>query len=344
MSGMAKRLYIFGAGASCTQGLPAMASLTWEVCNFLSDDDRIIFEQVVFEAFGARRECEDSSPNFEDLLNYLDPRSFTYLANCGIDLSGAARMRAIEIALRGLREFIRTKCALLQDQFGPYDEFVANMEPNATIVSFNWDVLLELALLRARKAFFYLPDHGGLADYTLVLKPHGSINWFALLDRELLMIDTTANVDVIGDLRYYLVYLKNPLGAVDMGTSSPFAKSALSKVPAIVPPSSAKLLNVGGQTRDDIVDRGHREALCTIWKHFYEHVRIAEELVVAGYSLPGTDASAIEVLKQFLHHTAGRRVLIIDRNPAVLLRYRNIVHPEAKLIGQDFGKFDWGAL
>ena len=56
-------------------------------------------------------------------------------------------------------------------------------------------------------------------------------------------------------------------------------------MPAIVPPSSAKLLDVGGETHDGFVDHGHLEALSQVWKEFYERVRIADEIVVAGYSL-----------------------------------------------------------
>jgi len=321
-----------------------MNSLTWELCKFLSEVDRGVLEQVIFEIFGVCRERGDQSPNFEELLNCLDPRSFTYLANCGINLSGVGRTRAIEIALRGLREYIREKCTSVQDQLGPYDRFVENLESNATIISFNWDVLLELALLKARKPFCYLPADAA-DSHTLLLKPHGSINWFALLDRELLAIDTTSNVKVIGcDLRYYLLFLKDPLGPVEMGLSSPFAKSAISKVPAIVPPSSAKLLDVGGETHDDFVDHGHYEALCEVWKQFYERVTVAEELIVVGYSLPGTDAASIEVLKAFFDHSRRQRVSIIDKDPNILDRYRNIVHSEAMLVGEDFGRFDWATF
>ena len=321
-----------------------MNSLTWELCKFLSESDRLVLEQVIFEIFGVRCELGDSSPNFEELLNRFDLRAFSYIVNCGIDLSAVGRTQAIEIALRGLREYIRKKCTDVKDQIGPYDQFVANLEPNATIVSFNWDVLLELSFLRASRPFCYLPDNAP-EGHTLILKPHGSINWFALLDRELLMIDITSNVDVIGgNLAYYLLYLKDPLGPAEMGSSSPFAKSAISKVPAIVPPSSVKLLNVGGETHDGFVDHGHREALCKVWKHFYENVSVADELIVIGYSLPGTDAASIEVLKAFYDRSRRQTVSIINKSQDVLTRYCNIVHPGAVLVGEDFGTFDWVAF
>ena len=341
---MTKRVYIIGAGASCAQGLPAMNSLTWELCKFLSESERLVLEKVIFEVFGVRRKSGDSSPNFEELLNRLDQRAFSYIVNCGIDLSAIGRIQAIEIALRGLREYIRKKCIEVKDQVGPYDQFVENLEQNDTIVSFNWDVLLELSFMRAGRPFCYLPDNAP-ETHTLILKPHGSINWFALLDRELLMIDTTSNVNVIGgNLSYYLLYLKDPLGPVEMGSSSPFAKGAISKVPAIVPPSSAKLLDVGGETHDGFVDHGHREALSKVWKHYYENVSVADELIIIGYSLPGTDAASIEVLKTFFHHFRRKMVSIINKSQDVLTRYCDIVHPGARLVGEDFGTFDWNAF
>jgi hypothetical protein len=318
-----------------------MNSLTWELCNSLPTDRRTVIEQVVFEIFGCRKERGDQSPNFEELLNYLDTRSFTYLEGCGIDLSAVSRAQAVEIVLQGLREFIREKCRSVRSDLGPYDSFVSSLEPDATVVSFNWDVLLELSLIKAGKSFRYLPGGAGL--YILLLKPHGSINWFALLDRELLMIDTsTSNVDVIGSsLKYYMLYLKDPLAPVEMGSSSPLAKNAVSKVPAIVPPSSAKLLDVGGEPRDDFVDNGHRQALREVWKEFYDRVKAAAEIVVVGYSLPGPDAASIEVLKAFRKPSKKQRVSIIDKNLNVLTRYRSIVHPGAILVGDDFKVFDW---
>ena len=154
---MARRLYIVGAGASCAAGLPGMKDLTWELCDFLPEIEREVLAKVIFEVSGSRWGNGDPSPNFEVLLNNLDPRSLTYLANCPIDLSKAGRTGATEIALRGLRAFIRAKCIAVQDRIGPYDRLVASLEPNSTIVSFNWDVLLEVSLLKAGKAFSYLP-------------------------------------------------------------------------------------------------------------------------------------------------------------------------------------------
>jgi hypothetical protein len=41
----------------------------------------------------------------------------------------------------------------------------------------------------------------------------------------------------------------------------------------------------------------YEEAMKTVWGGFGDAVRRAEELISIGYSLPGTDAAAIETLK-----------------------------------------------
>ena len=141
-----------------------------------------------------------------------------------------------------------------------------------------------------------------------------------------------------------MLYLRDPLAPVEMGSSSPFAKTAISKLPAIIPPSSAKLLDVGGETHDGFVDHGHRAALCEVWKEFHQRIVVAEELVVIGYSLPCSDAASIEVLKTFFGGPKRRRVSIIDIDRHVLARYREIVHQNSTLVGEDFGSFDWVAF
>ena len=297
-------------------------------------------EQVVFEIFGFREDRGDPSPDFELLLNYLDPRSLTYLEGCVNDLSNIFRVKAIDIVLAGLRAFIHRRCESVQNDLKPYDRFVASLEHDSTIVTFNWDILLELSMQKAKKPFRYWPSDNG--SYTLVLKPHGSINWFALLDRELLRIDTNSNVGVWGSsLRYYLLYLRDPLGRGEMGESSPWAKGAISRVPAIVPPSSGKLLDVGEEPRDGWVNRGHQAALHIVWEEFYNRVKAADELVVVGYSLPGSDAASIEVLKAFQDSSKEQWISIIDKNREVAVRYREIVHPNSILVGSDFKGFDW---
>jgi hypothetical protein len=333
-----ERLFVIGAGASCPYGLPTLKTLTWELCNFLTKDDRKILLEAIYECTGIDVRRPGDTADFEELLDRLDPRALGYLA---IDKSEELRPQAAEIALRGLREYMKYKCSEVSAKVGPYDRLVRSLGKRDAIVSFNWDVLLELAFRRNGIPYLYWHDSGG----NVLLKPHGSINWFALLDRELLSIDLrTTNWDVFGpDRPYYLLFLKDPLGSQGLGNSSPFVRMVLARVPAIVPPVASKMLSVGGEPADGWVENGHQDAMKLIWKTFREYVIDATQLVIIGYSLPGTDASSISVLRNFAPDADAqrrKRVVIVDRNNATVDRYKRLVHPNSTLICDDFSSFD----
>jgi hypothetical protein len=68
--------------------------------------------------------------------------------------------QALRLALECLRKFIGDRCRTSQKLTGAYDRLVTSLRPDAVVVSFNWDVLLELALRRAGRRFDYLPRTG----------------------------------------------------------------------------------------------------------------------------------------------------------------------------------------
>jgi hypothetical protein len=345
MSKWIERLYVIGAGASAAAPyrLPTLKALTWELARTFSKSNRRLFERAVYECFGVRL-GRKQYVDFEELLNRLDPSPFTYLAGLPVGGIDALAHRVRRRALTGLRTFIRDRCRACSRVKGPYDRLVAALTADTAVVSFNWDVLLEMALRRAGRSFDYLPSTSATGA-TILLKPHGSTNWFALLDRELLSVDLNANVDVLGrNLSYYLLYLKNPIGRLDLGSSSPFVKAALAPVPAIVPPGATRLLFVGGVPRDGFVDAGHAQAMKAIWAAFFEVMQSARELVVVGYSLPGTDAAAIEMFRYWAGLPGRRRVILIDRDPKVAARYKAILKAPVRLVGRDFAKFEPGLL
>ena len=84
-----------------------------------------------------------------------------------------------------------------------------------------------------------------------------------------------------------------------------------------------------------------------IWNTFKTMLDQASELVVIGYSLPGTDAASIEVLKHFADGAAptrAKRILLVEPNPAVAERYKTVLHVEAKTVCSDFRNFDPDAI
>ena len=87
--------------------------------------------------------------------------------------------------------------------------------------------------------------------------------------------------------------------------------------------------------------------MATIWSAFKTMLDQASELVVIGYSLPGTDAASIEMLKHFAAAatpTNVKRVLLVEPNTAVKERYSTLLGLDAKIVCGGFGEFDPNAL
>lgn len=340
-----ERVYVVGAGASVPYGLPTLKTLTRELYEHLDDERRAIIVDAVYEAFGVDLRASDVSPDFEELLNRLDPRPLTYLEGTGYGGVESSRRRAAEIAVAGLRSFFRDKCLQGSKREGPFDALVQGLTERTMVVSFNWDVLLELALQRAGREYTYLPTERSAGAIPL-LKPHGSINWFALLDRELLLLADDSNLACFGDdLSHYLLYLKDPLAQIEFGESSPFLQSALARVPTIVLPAASKPLAVGGAPRDGWVEGGHVRAIQATWNAFKIGLDQARDLVVIGYSLPGTDAASIELLKHFAGDgLTSKRLVLVDPQASVADRYRRLLNVRVDVACADFKNFRPEAL
>jgi hypothetical protein len=120
------------------------------------------------------------------------------------------------------------------------------------------------------------------------------------------------------------------------------SKDSISPLAAIVPPDAAHLLSIEGTTRNGFVDAGHSRTMEKTWAKFRDLIDTVNEVVVIGYSLP--DVAAIEVMKRFAmsNKTSNnrKRLLVIDKNPEVLERYKRIVFANAQLACEDFCDFN----
>jgi hypothetical protein len=76
------------------------------------------------------------------------------------------------------------------------------------------------------------------------------------------------------------------------------------------------------------------------WKAFHAYVRSAKELVVVGYSLPGTDCASIEMFRHWAGLSGGRKVLLFEPSAGIAARYRAILKVPVKVVCRDFATFD----
>ena len=156
--GPIERVYLVGAGASVHYGLPTLKSLTWELVESLDQADRNILLTAIRESFpGTELTSMNQTVDYEELLNRLNPDALAYLELAGVSPPESPRRRAALLALQGLHDFILDKCKRVAHQRGPFDALVKAVDSHSVIVSFNWDVLLEMAVLRAGREYSYLP-------------------------------------------------------------------------------------------------------------------------------------------------------------------------------------------
>jgi hypothetical protein len=194
-------LFILGAGFSQPAGMPLGDGLFPEIVarakskgvyELLQDDirDYLVYLRHVHDKI----ESEDTI-NLEQFISYLDIEH--YLGLRGKD-TWSTQGNESQLVIRNLIALVlheRQQDAGLD--WTLYEEFVRRLGPLDYIISFNYDTILETAFRRLRKPFRLFPTRyesvsatSGTVDSkrdleeTVILKMHGSIDWFNIAPRE----------------------------------------------------------------------------------------------------------------------------------------------------------------
>lgn len=240
-----------------------------------------------------------------------------------------------------------------------YGALVASLQPDDTLITFNWDTLLDRALWETGR---WQPDtgYGVTFGYILdgkwrgtprrvkkselkLLKLHGSTNWlisyvawnFRDRTRRMLFCPETEHIPVCyfrctHDLPSYQdLYTPSGIFRYGFPPNHPEFETCGYLYPMIVPPSRTKYY-------DDLPD-----VLPVLWQEAGEKMRKADEVVIIGYSFPETDLMSWELMDEATKW--GKiRVTVIDPFPdAVVHRLKSRlgkrIEIEVKAIG--FKKF-----
>ena len=188
------RILILGAGFSCPAGLPTATELWQEIF----EKARTLWGRAAkfrkdLEAYiSYRRECDGreisvDKVDFEDFMKFLDIEH--YLGVRGSDTWSEDGNEGTIVTKTLIGKILADKLNKLTKMPDLYLEFASRLEPNDIVITFNYDTLLEKALDQVGKPYRLFPyrynrvhEYGGWPamdrDEIILLKMHGSIDWF----------------------------------------------------------------------------------------------------------------------------------------------------------------------
>lgn len=337
-----RRCFVLGAGFSKGCGLPLAGELTALIYRALRQRDPTDISADAplaqhtdfgYEAFqdsyeAARLlfpgfECSFASdrtwPDFEELISALD-EARQYQSSFERVTATAARNWA-ENTKRSLLYVLENRLGQLTE-IAPAEgldvirEFVRRIDQSRdSVVSFNWDVLLEIAAADLGVTVSYNGAQGNLA----VAKPHGSFN---LVDSPKDKYDetrgTTLNVPSLDiEMEYRAAEARVVLRAQDAQQARLLLGWA--EAPLIVEPNIRKLYD--------------NPWIEFQWARALQMVRSADELFVIGFSLPPADIRPRLLMQLSRLPRPGRppKLILIDPNATNLaIHYRRLTGLEAE--------------
>jgi hypothetical protein len=279
------RVYVIGAGFSAGLGFPMTNDLLLKVWGRLDPDLRKRLTRIIkfhHPEFNPKRRT--SFPELEPLLSAMEANR--ELFNHTRKVTGNFRPKDI----------IKTSNGLLWHVAQWFDEihqgaradtgaqawlskFARHVKKeNSAIISFNWDLVLDELLLDPGT----IDDQYGFGaepDAPMLLKPHGSLNWFS-----------EAQAAFIKDEKVVKL-----AGSSSKGTwaftefRAPRSKKGRKYDPLIVPPHYMKRFNQPG--------------FQNVWNACVTKLSTASEVVFIGYSQPPSDFHARFMLRCAFHNT-----------------------------------------
>ena len=297
-----KRVFILGSGFSASMGLPTLINLFKEVMEFPEREGRPDKKNIntALDFLSPHFNVAISPPSyppFEEFLSLvIAAEDFPFF------LKGTWESWR-NSALRLLTDFMAAKSE--QAEKAPLlHQFVDNLQYGDVIITFNWDTLIERALLaQSKKVNFMSCDNRAIS----VLKLHGSLNWVDVPDDVTLKhpeavckLSDSDNVIYPPDYKYYAVW------------------DVLDIPPLIVPPGLSKRV---------IVNRVFKE----IWDEAFQSLSSAASVAFIGYSIPKDDIQARSLLSLGWYTRTVNRTkepieyLLIDPDPEICGRYASII-------------------
>jgi hypothetical protein len=331
-------VYVIGAGFSKGAGYPLTSELLPEVWGRLRKDTQALLGKVIrFHHPYFDPTQKKSFPNIEELLTEISVNLQMFSSSRIVE--GNFRRTDLEKVQRDLLYAIATwfhslfNVATSKSWLRDFVDVLK--QDNVTIVSFNWDLLLDHLLFGDPTAESYGLSGASTAGFVL-LKPHGSMNWF-----------TGSQVKKVPRANLHL--LLDGKREEDSVYCFRFPRGIKSNVrreymPLLITPTFVKEFD-----SSPIYEK--------LWIRVTRALSTANKVVFVGYSLPPSDLQAQFILRCGFHYqadglrtslgksksrpTGAANVLVINPDKEVFKRVRNIVGPKSTLSKIPLMVEDW---
>ena len=215
----------------------------------------------------------------------------------------------------------------IPDWLTDFKDMIVNR--NATIISFNWDLVLDHLIFGDEIS---LENYGlGTATGPLLIKPHGSLNWYD--ERQGKNLDKLKRIELYSGMDekiFAFTKFREPISARNRRYS-----------PLIIPP---------------VFNKNFTEEIFTpLWQKCVAEISIAKYVVFLGYSLPDADLHARFILRcGFYNQTEGlpgdrgrdkptgaSSVIIVNPDVAAARRIEGVIAEGGKCDWQPFTVEKW---
>lgn len=277
------RVFVLGAGASASCGIPVAQNILRAAMEKLQEEDPLTrdgIDKLIDYLYPGFSIALQNYPNIEDFMNLVEmAQQFNSEEFIKSSLWPASSIKKIQAnVVQAVTDYLWSQMKTCNLE--PLHKFASNiLRRGDTVITFNWDVTMESVLdMYDDLNFWYEPGND-----ILLLKPHGSIDWFR-------------RSELPADLQKKAVKMIDSELSVYPETTLAKHRSMRTQAPFIVPPIAMKDFS--------------QPFLRKTWKRIYRKVSSATEIVFIGYSLPREDQFARLVLSRALRNNrlkAGSR-------------------------------------
>lgn len=297
---MRRTTFILGAGFSAAAGFPLVRGLRERVINFIEEDRHATYAPFLQLGQGY------ANGQFYEGLRLADPESTLAFEELLIALGRGCEQAAPEDPRHTTLRVLRLGCVRLLWQrqnairqvSASYANFAKRFFKPAearynTVVTFNWELMMEISLRDAAEPWQYTRSQGVIA----VLKPHGSINWSSYLESggrcdyegwRVIAPQSKLSHDVL-----------QPLSDPDVDEINPVFRYMFFPGDPELPEKDSNLK--------------------LIWAEIEQVLEQSEALVFIGYSLPDYDSYSTQI---FQRYAAQRHIEVYNPSTEHLEHFR----------------------